>query len=233
VAELVDALDSKSSSARSAGSIPARGTSLRCFAASAWRAVAAGCAASLSIFKTLQTWLRRHGFAISRRQAPESCLNFPPPIAEGVGNAGCPVHPQPRTRILVVSMRTSIHSEVTGIIRHSPRNGFTAYNELSPVIGFLATVISGLRFCPSPVGPEKTSADLTPAPRRQDHTLLPYAARLCQRLRRTRYRSDKLWRRRKAPFVLRAGNRSRMINPPCDPVARPTLPRPPHPAPRP
>src|SRR5882757_8948426 len=34
VAELVDALDSKSSSARSAGSIPARGTSLRCFAAS-------------------------------------------------------------------------------------------------------------------------------------------------------------------------------------------------------
>jgi hypothetical protein len=119
----------------------------------------------------------RHGFAISRRQAPESCLNFPPPIAEGVGNAGCPVHPQPRTRILVVSMRTSIHSEVTGIIRHSPRNGLTAYNELSPVIGFLATVISGLRFCPSPVGPEKTSANLTPAPRRQDHTLLPYAAR--------------------------------------------------------
>lgn len=38
VAELVDALDSKSSSARSAGSIPARGTSLRCFAATAWRA---------------------------------------------------------------------------------------------------------------------------------------------------------------------------------------------------
>ena len=34
VAELVDALDSKSSSARSAGSIPARGTNLRCFAAS-------------------------------------------------------------------------------------------------------------------------------------------------------------------------------------------------------
>jgi hypothetical protein len=29
VAELVDALDSKSSSARSAGSIPARGTTLR------------------------------------------------------------------------------------------------------------------------------------------------------------------------------------------------------------
>src|SRR5260370_2547936 len=34
VAEQVDALDSKSSSARSAGSIPARGTNLCCFAAS-------------------------------------------------------------------------------------------------------------------------------------------------------------------------------------------------------
>ena len=33
MAELVDALDSKSSSARSAGSIPARGTKLPCFAA--------------------------------------------------------------------------------------------------------------------------------------------------------------------------------------------------------
>ena len=29
----------------------------------------------------------------------------------------------------------------TGITRHSPRNGFTAYNALSPVTGFLATVI--------------------------------------------------------------------------------------------
>ena len=37
VAELVDALDSKSSSARSAGSIPARGTNLCCFAASVGR----------------------------------------------------------------------------------------------------------------------------------------------------------------------------------------------------
>jgi hypothetical protein len=39
-------------------------------------------------------------------------------------------------------MRTSIHSEVTGIIRHSRTQWFTAYNVISPVIGFLATVIS-------------------------------------------------------------------------------------------
>jgi hypothetical protein len=37
VAELVDAHDSKSCSARSGGSIPSTGTSLRCFAATAGR----------------------------------------------------------------------------------------------------------------------------------------------------------------------------------------------------
>jgi hypothetical protein len=37
-------------------------------------------------------------------------------------------------------MHTSIHSEVTGIIRHSRTQWFTAYSVLSPVIGFLATV---------------------------------------------------------------------------------------------
>src|ERR1700737_4766074 len=41
----------------------------------------------------------------------------------------------------------------------------------------------------------------------------------------------KLWRRRKkAPFVRALVHRSRKT-PPCDYVARPTLPRPPHPAP--
>jgi hypothetical protein len=38
-------------------------------------------------------------------------------------------------------MHTSIHSEVTGIIRHSRTQWFTAYTALSPVTGFLATVI--------------------------------------------------------------------------------------------
>jgi hypothetical protein len=45
---------------------------------------------------------------------------------------------KPRARILVVSMRTSIHSEVTGIIRHSRTQWFTAYSVLSPVIGLLS-----------------------------------------------------------------------------------------------
>jgi len=43
----------------------------------------------------------------------------------------------------VVIMHTSIHSEVTGFIRHSRTQWFTAYSALSPVIGFLATVAGG------------------------------------------------------------------------------------------
>jgi hypothetical protein len=54
---------------------------------------------------------------------------------EGVGNAGCRLHPQPRVRILVVSMHTSIHSEVAGITRHSRTQWFTAYSALFPEIG--------------------------------------------------------------------------------------------------
>jgi len=50
-------------------------------------------------------------------------------------------------------------------IRHSLRNGFTAYNVLSPENGSFATVaFADLR------------KDLTPAPRRQDHTTSPYAS---------------------------------------------------------
>jgi hypothetical protein len=52
---------------------------------------------------------------------------------EGAGNAGCPMHPQPRARWGSLSMRTSIHSGGTGYIRHSPRNGFNACSALSPV----------------------------------------------------------------------------------------------------
>jgi hypothetical protein len=56
-------------------------------------------------------------------------------------------------------------SQVTGNTRHSPRNGFTVSFVLSPVIGLL-----------TPVTGEVTSANLTPAPRRQDHTTSPSAS---------------------------------------------------------
>src|SRR5260370_20432212 len=54
-----------------------------------------------------------------------------PKKTEGAGNAGCPMHPQPR----VQNEKAHEHSHHghTGFTRHSPRNGFTAYFALSPV----------------------------------------------------------------------------------------------------
>jgi hypothetical protein len=57
------------------------------------------------------------------------------------------------------------HTGSAEAIRHSLRNGFTAYGALSPVTGFLATVAA-----------RKHPHHLTPAPGRQNHTLLPYAS---------------------------------------------------------
>jgi hypothetical protein len=59
------------------------------------------------------------------------------------------------------------HTGSAESIRPSLRNGFTAYNALSPVTGFLATVI-----------PEKRLllTNLTPASGRQDHTISPSAS---------------------------------------------------------
>jgi hypothetical protein len=62
---------------------------------------------------------------------------------KGVGSAGCPMHPQPRARILVVSMRTSIHSEFTGIARHSRTQWF--YGLYRALLGdrLVVTVVDG------------------------------------------------------------------------------------------
>jgi len=87
--------------------------------------------------------------------------------SEGAGNAGCPMHPQPGVRILIVSMHTSIHSGSTGNIRHPPRNGFTAYSALFPGTNcFVDPVIRATRW---------RLANLTPASGRQNHTASPSA----------------------------------------------------------
>ena len=58
------------------------------------------------------------------------------------------------------------HTGEAEAIRLSLRDGFTAYFVLSPVTGFLATVIVAKRILPQ---------NLTPAPGRQDHTTSPSA----------------------------------------------------------
>src|SRR3954451_3092757 len=52
-----------------------------------------------------------------------------------------------------------------GTLRPSLRNGFTAYNVLSPENGSFASVVGGTR-----------PANLAPAPRRPNHTTSPYAS---------------------------------------------------------
>ena len=48
---------------------------------------------------------------------------------------------KPRVQKIVV-VSTRVGQVTPEIVRHSPRNGFTAYSALSPATGFLATVIS-------------------------------------------------------------------------------------------
>src|SRR5712671_3092025 len=61
--------------------------------------------------------------------------------SEGAGNAGCALHPRSRVQC-AQEVRTRAYRAAESI-RHSLRNGFTAYNALSLVIGFLATIIGG------------------------------------------------------------------------------------------
>src|SRR5437588_3001835 len=67
-----------------------------------------------------------YSFAVSRRIAPEVCMNFfPPSKTEGAGNAGCLLHP--RSRVQCVEECAHEHTGTVGALRHSLRNGLTAY----------------------------------------------------------------------------------------------------------
>src|ERR1700712_1072334 len=97
-------------------------------------------------------------------QSARSFQNHPPSKTEGAGNAGCALHP--RSRVRWYKRKCTRAYRAAENIRHSLRNGFTAYNALSPVSrGSVATVAT-----------QKTVLrNLTPAYGRQDHTSLPYA----------------------------------------------------------
>ena len=124
-------------------------------------------------------------FAFSRLKSPRFCLDLIPQT-EGAGNAGCLLHP--RSRVQCVEECAHEHTGTAGALRHSLRNGFTAYAALSP-----ETNSSCLRRCRL----DGSSIRLDQIRHRQlgtshgcrDHTVLPYAI---------------------APFILRAVSRSRV-----------------------
>ena len=109
----------------------------------------------------------RHGFAIP----PHDCASFFRELpafrrSEGAGNAGCPMHPQPRVRFVVLVCTRVFtaeapepsgipHAMVLRLISRSPRGP----GSLAPVIGVMRSII----------------ANLTPASGRQDHATSPSA----------------------------------------------------------
>ena len=85
--------------------------------------------------------LRQNTTPRSRRmfRARFGLLVSPSPIR---GRRECRASDAPDSRVCNGSGRTHTRCQVTpAYTRHSPRNGFTACNALSPVTGFLATVI--------------------------------------------------------------------------------------------
>jgi hypothetical protein len=72
--------------------------------------------------------------AFSRHDAPEVCRFVPPLKARG--RRECRVSDAP-----VAAQNAVVFHRFTGLNRHSLRNGFTAYFVLSPVTGFVVTVI--------------------------------------------------------------------------------------------
>jgi hypothetical protein len=141
---------------------------------------------------------------------PSRAWSFRP--QRGRGECRMPAAPAVSCAIIVVE-RTRVTTSTPESPGIPARNGFTTYFALSPVIGLFCH--RRLRKCgmSAPGRADLPSANLTPASRRQDHTTSPSAATSLVGVLRDRSREHK--------------------NPPCDPIARKTLPRPPHPTPRP
>src|SRR5882672_1379591 len=96
---------------------------------SASRRRAARCAASGARERCLVADTRSRPRDAKR---PSRCIYLPP--LEGVGNAGCPLHPRPRVHLVVVE-RTRVTTSTPESPDVPARNGFTAYFVLSPVTG--------------------------------------------------------------------------------------------------
>src|SRR5882757_9201340 len=92
---------------------------------------------------------------------------------EGVGNAGCPLHPRPRVRSVESTRVFTTVAPEHPAFPHAMV--LTAYFVLSPVTGL--SCHRRLRICglSAPGRADLPSANLTPASGRQDHTILPSA----------------------------------------------------------
>src|SRR5260370_24322464 len=102
-----------------------------------------------------------------------SCARIIRPETEGVGNAGCPLHPQPRVRSVESTRVFTTVAPEHPAFPHAMV--LTAYFVLSPVTGLFCHRRQRIWFVCARSG-RQTSANLTPASGRQNHTTSPSAA---------------------------------------------------------
>jgi hypothetical protein len=100
---------------------------------------------------------------LAARFARVVACSFRPLVSEGAGNAGRPMRPQPRVRGVE---STKAHALVRSHRKHPAFPAQWFYG--------LYRALPGDRLVDTVTG-EVTSANLTPAPRRQDHTTSPSA----------------------------------------------------------
>jgi hypothetical protein len=121
--------------------------------------------------------------------------------------------------------------QVPGNTRLSLRNGLTAYSALSPATNSSCHRRQRIDGLSARLGSHNLR-QLDTSNGCQDHTALPYAATSGKYFRRTVCDPPGSARSISTSFVYAHVHRSQ-ANPPCNAVSRPTLPRPPHPIPRP
>ena len=97
---------------------------------------------------------------------PKFSISFRPRYSEGAGNAGCALHPRSHVRRALKNM----HMSIQGSGEHPTSPAQWLY-------GLWRALPGEQLFClRSPWEIERLPEALTPAPRRQDHTPLPYAS---------------------------------------------------------
>src|SRR5882757_9976922 len=121
------------------------------------------------------------------------------------------------------------HTGSAETLRHPPRNGFTAYAVLSSATNSSCHRHRRIKGCLSPVGPTRLRRFDTSNGCR-NHTVLPYATHLHQEAPADIHIRRSIDDDAFTSFVCRA--RLAHGKPALRPIARPTLPRPPHPIPR-
>jgi hypothetical protein len=131
------------------------------------------------------------------------------------------VHAAPAVSCAKLCKETHMSIQVQSeALRHSLRNGVTAYATLSPATNSSCHRHRRINGLAKPGWARKNLSRFDTSNGCQDHAVLPYAAARCRQKATPGF----------GVVVLRKRNRSR-DKPPCDIGLTPTLPRPPHPVP--